>query len=112
MTTLPSAHEGPLSVRTREDGDSLVIRAFGEIDLASVEVLRRSLHDAFESNASSMTLDLTEVSFIDSSGLHALVWAAARSGENGDRLRIRCGSGAVRRMIELCRLESGLPLIA
>jgi anti-anti-sigma factor len=109
--TLPSARNGPLRIRSDRNGDSLVIRAVGEIDLASVDMLRKSLLDAFESSVSSMTLDLTQVGFIDPSGLRVLI-AAADSGENGDRFRIRCGSGAVRRLIELCGLESALPLSA
>jgi anti-sigma B factor antagonist len=109
---LPSIREGPLRVGIDRDGDSLVVRAVGEIDFASVKMLRESLLDALESDASSMTLDLTEVGFIDSSGIQVLVWAAGRSGENGDRLRIRCGSGPVRRVIEVCGLESVLPLSA
>jgi hypothetical protein len=39
-----------------------VVRAVGEIDLASGEMLRKSLLDGFESDASSITLDLTGVS--------------------------------------------------
>jgi anti-sigma B factor antagonist len=109
---LPSIREGPLRVGIDRDGDSLVVRAVGEIDFASVKMLRESLLDALETDASSMTLDLTEVGFIDSSGIQVLVWAAGRSGENGDRLRIRCGSGPVRRVIEVCGLESVLPLSA
>jgi anti-sigma B factor antagonist len=112
MGTLPSVREDPLSVGIDQNGGSLVVRALGGIDLASVEMLRKSLLDGFESDASSITLDLTGVSFIDSSGLHALLWAAERLGENGDLLWIRCGPGAVRRTTELCGLESVLPLSA
>jgi anti-anti-sigma factor len=108
MGTLPSDREGPLRVAIDRDGDSVVVRAVGEIDLASVEMLRKSL-DAFEGNASSKTLDLTEVGFIDLSGLPVLIAAAS---SHVDRLQIRCGSGAVRGMIELCGLESVLPLSA
>jgi hypothetical protein len=39
-----------------------VVRAVGEIDLASGEMLRKSLLDGFESDASSIMLDLTGVS--------------------------------------------------
>jgi anti-anti-sigma factor len=70
-------------------------------------MLRKSLLDAFEGDAAPMTLDLTEVGFIDLSGMVVLVTAA---GSDGDRLRIRCGSGAARRTIEVCGLESFLPL--
>lgn len=112
MEALSSAREGPLRVGIDRDGDSVVIRAVGEIDLASVGMLKKALMDALESNAALMTLDLREVGFIDSSGLKVLLWAAARSRENGNHLRIRRGAGAVRRTIEVAELESVLPLSA
>jgi anti-anti-sigma factor len=60
----------------------------------------------------SIVLDLERVSFIDSMGLRVLVWAARDSREEGDRLRIDCGSGAVRRRIEVNALDRWLPLTA
>jgi hypothetical protein len=62
MGTLSSVREDPLSVDIDQNGGSLVVRAVGEIDLASGEMLRKSLLDGFESDASSITLDLTGVS--------------------------------------------------
>jgi hypothetical protein len=45
-------------------------------------------------------------------GLRVLVWAARESREDGDRLRIDCGSGAACGMIELTALDRSLPLTA
>jgi anti-anti-sigma factor len=108
METSPTARGGPFWVQIDRDGEALVVRAFGELDLATVEMLRNPLLDAFESHSASITLDLTEVGFIDSVGMQALLWAAARS--DGDLFRIRCGSDSVRKLIELCGLEESLPL--
>ena len=80
--------------------------------MASTGGLERDLLDAFESDAASIVLDLEGVTFIDSSGLRLLVWAANSSREDGDRLRIQCGTGAVRRMLELTELDRSLPLAA
>jgi hypothetical protein len=41
-----------------------------------------------------------------------LLWAAAHSRGNGDALRIRCGSGVVRKMLEVTRTEGRLSLLA
>ena len=55
-------------------------------------------------------LAVAAVTFIDSMGLRALLWAAEH--QDGHRLGVRCGPGAVRRMIEMTGMERSLPLIA
>jgi anti-sigma B factor antagonist len=110
MTT--SSREGPLEVRVDEDGDSLTVRVVGELDLATAPIVEDSLRSARERNPSSIVLDLDSVGFIDSTGLRMLLVAARRSREDGDRLRIRCRAGPVRRMIELTGMQHALPLIS
>ena len=112
MATSRSVREGQLSVGIDQEDGSLVLRASGEIDIATAKTLREELLRAFSSDTVPLVLDLTAVSFIDSAGLRLLLWAAGRSPEDGDRLRIVCGSGAVRRMIEMTGLERSLPLAA
>jgi anti-sigma B factor antagonist len=110
MATPPSARDGPLTVRLEPDGESLTVRASGELDIATTEALQKALRHAFEGDAGSIILDVAEVTFIDSMGLRALLWAAAH--QDGHRLSVRCGSGAVRRMIEMTGIDGSLPLIA
>jgi anti-anti-sigma factor len=103
--------QGSLTIRISEDRHSLVMRAAGELDIASAPGLEHSLLHALESSAPSIILDLTAVDFIDGAGLQVLTWAAGRSREDGDRLRIDCGSPAVRQLIDLTGLGRDLPLI-
>ncbi len=103
---------GPLTIRVEQDRNSLVLRAVGELDIASAPGLEHSLLHALESGASSIVLDLTAVSFIDPVGLRVLLWAAGRSPEDRDRLRIDCGSPVVSQLIDLTGIGGRLPLIA
>jgi anti-anti-sigma factor len=93
-----------------QDRNSIVLRATGELDIASAPGLEHSLLHVLESGASSIVVDLTAVSFIDPAGLRVLLWAAGRSSEDGDRLRIDCGSPAVRQLIDLTGSGRELPL--
>jgi anti-sigma B factor antagonist len=89
-----------------------VLQAAGELDIASAPGLEHTLLHALESGASSIVLDLMRVSFIDSAGLQVLLWAAGRSPEDRDRLRIGCASPAVSQLIDLTGMASRLPLTA
>ena len=50
------------------------------------------LREGLDGDASEVILDLRGVSFIDSTGVRLLVFAAAHSRSKGDRLRMRRGS--------------------
>jgi anti-anti-sigma factor len=63
------SEQPPLHIRIRRDGDT--IRVTGEIDLVSAPHLSRAVIEAFEGRP--LLLDLTDVTFMDSSGLHALL---------------------------------------
>jgi anti-anti-sigma factor len=108
MPTPPPA----LEIEVEYIDQACMIRTQGELDIASAPALEDALLHALDSRAASILLDLGRVSFIDSMGLRVLAWAANQSREDGDRLRIDCGSGPVRRMLELTSLDARLPLIA
>jgi anti-sigma B factor antagonist len=114
MATPPSVAKQHFAVRVEQDGEGLAVRAVGEIDIATAPALESAMLGALESGAVSILLDLEQVSFIDSMGMRVLVWAARECREDGkpDRLRIDCGPGPVRRVLELCRLERSVPGIA
>ena len=99
-TSLLIREQGPLNVRVDQGGDSLAVKAVGELDLSTAAALEESVRYALQRDASSIVLDLAGVSFIDLPGLRVVLWAADRGREDGDRIRIRLGSGAVRRMID------------
>jgi anti-anti-sigma factor len=104
--------DGGFRVRTEPNGDALVVRAFGKIDIASAKSLERELRALFGDGASSVLLDLGNVSFIDASGLFVLLAVARLSVSYGRRLRIVRVSSPVGRVIEQSGLEGALPIVA
>ena len=111
VQAVPALDLFSVGIKLRENG-SLVLNVSGELDLLTAAALEGSLLGAVEDDDAHVTLDLTDVTFIDSSGLVMLLSLAQRSQENGDWLRIRCGCAApVRRVIEICGAEGRLPLL-
>jgi anti-sigma B factor antagonist len=102
---------GLLTVRVKHDGEELLVRASGELDLSNVNVLEGELRRAIAGPPSEVILDLSAVTFIDSTGLRMLLLMAKHSRNNGDRLSMRRGSGSVERAIERAGLDSLLPLV-
>jgi len=82
-----------LSVST--DGPHVVVR--GELDVDSVEVFREALRVATGAGDGGISVDMSGVGFMDSSGLRELL--AAR--QDGREVTINDPSRAVSRLLEL-----------
>jgi anti-sigma B factor antagonist len=81
------------------------VRVIGEVDLCTAPLLEQALARELDA-AVDLLLDLSEVSFIDSSGLHAIVSAARTARGNGGMLVVDSRLPAqARRVIEITRLE-------
>jgi anti-sigma B factor antagonist len=100
-----------LSIRSDRAGLTLTLSFTGELDGLTAERFQSSIEEAKESDAAMIVLDLTEVRFVDSSGLVALLMAARRSDREGTGLRVRAGSGYVRQLLELTSLDKKLDLV-
>jgi len=84
----------------RLDGDVLLALE-GELDLASVGELEERLAEAQESGPERIIVDLGRLSFIDSSGLRAIVQADATARAEGTVLVLRPGGESVQRVFQL-----------
>jgi anti-anti-sigma factor len=80
--------DAKLKVRVEQDGEALVVRAFGELDLSNAKTLEAELRRAIGGDASEVILDLGGVSFIDLAALRGLLLMAKQSLRNGGRLRL------------------------
>ncbi len=62
-----------VSVTSRESGDRTVVEVRGEIDVYTAPVLREELTSLVDRQRTNLVVDLTQVSFMDSTGLGVLV---------------------------------------
>jgi anti-sigma B factor antagonist len=96
-----------LEVDVIRERPELVIAVRGELDLATAPLLR----DAFESadrEAGVVVVDLSEVGFLDSSGLRVLAQCQRLlTGEDGPAsLRLVVATDAVRRVLEVTGMRT------
>src|SRR5205085_2139293 len=73
----------------------------GELDMASVALLDERFQEACAAGRSLIVIDLTDVTFCDSSGIRALLRAAEHCRSDGTTLRIVGAQRPVRRVFEL-----------
>ncbi|HET8738720.1 MAG TPA: STAS domain-containing protein [Acidimicrobiia bacterium] len=90
-----------LTVERELLGENIVIlKMSGELDLATVHLLSGQLKSVAEGDREAVIIDATQVGFMDSTGLHALVEGKRQIHEAGKRIFL-VPSNQVRRVLEL-----------
>jgi anti-anti-sigma factor len=83
----------------------------GEIDGSNAAELRLALSERLPSASSGLVLDLSEVTYLDSSGIHLLFDLGRRLAARRQALRLVVPPDApMRRVLELCAVGSVAPM--
>ena len=79
----------PLAITTQVADDATTLLLVGEIDLSSAHLMVDSIDDAIEAGARRVILDFAGVTFVNSTGLGAMVAATKRLRADGGDLVLR-----------------------
>jgi anti-anti-sigma factor len=97
------------AVASHAIGDGVLVTVAGEVDIATTPQIERELRRVQMASA-DVTVDLTELSFLDCSGLRVLLESASRARGSGGRLTVIGAHGQPRRLFELTRVLDELHL--
>ena len=98
-----------LRFNTNEAGDVVVVALTGELDVAGSALLEQELERVSEELApSALVLDLSDLDFMDSTGLRLVVTAEQRAREDNRAFALVRGNGDVQRVFEITRMSDRL----
>ena len=90
--------------------DMSVARLTGEVDTYTVPEVRRALDSLSLAPGTKVVVDLREVSFLDSSGLGAIIALYHRVTAAGAHLQLVC-SGVTLRLVALMNLDKVIEVV-
>ena len=93
-----------LHVAIAKSGTEVLVEVGGAMDLSTTDALRAHLDGLIDTRTEDVALDLSAVSFCDSTALHALLDTRERLNGLGRRLRVVRPSRAVDRVLWLSGL--------
>ena len=99
-----------LRLRARESEGIELVEVAGELELHNAPQLRAELLRACEGQSPCVVVDLSGLTFIDSTGIGVLVGALKRARERGGALTLVCPVPRIRRIFEITGLLRALPL--
>jgi anti-sigma B factor antagonist len=91
--------------------DAARVRLVGELDLASAAVVDARLDELVNEGARQLILDLSGLSFIDSSGLRLLFTWLRNTREAGVAFSLVRGGSSVQRVFSIAGVENLLPFL-
>jgi anti-sigma B factor antagonist len=99
-----------VAIQSPDHHGSLVAVVRGELDMLTAPILDAELEQATAQGPRTLVIEMSGVTFLDSSGCHALVRAHRRSDTTGVELYLAGLNGTCRRVLEVAGLTELLPL--
>jgi anti-sigma B factor antagonist len=99
-----------IDVSTASDGNVALFALGGCLDLATSPSLRAALLEAADKKKHEIIVDLTQLEFLDSTGLGALIGAHKRASENGGSVRLVTHEGQILRLLRITGLLEVFPV--
>lgn len=99
------------AIRSKEvDGRRTVIALTGEVDLYTAPEFKNELIRVIEAGATTVVVDLTDTTFIDSTTLGVLVSGLKRVRPEGGRLRLVISDRNIKKIFEITGLDRVFPI--
>jgi anti-anti-sigma factor len=108
--TTPKVVMDGIELAVDKGADEATLRVGGEIDLTSAPKLDEEIQSLIEQSVKKLTLDLSSVAFMDSTGLRVLLKASKLLEGNGGKVVLREPSEPVRRLLEVSGLDGHFDL--
>jgi len=83
----------------------VVVRLQGELDMATTPALSRALDAALDGRPHALALDLSELTFIDSTGIRVLITGSRRAGGQGCSFVLRAPRRTVLKALRLTGVD-------
>jgi anti-sigma B factor antagonist len=101
----PSVAEPVLRAQLSPQGTTEVVTVSGEMDISTVAQVGTLLDRALDKRPEILFLDLSEIEFCDSSGVHLVVKTHHRAEAQRTRFRVMPPTGPARRVFEICAID-------
>ncbi len=89
-----------------------VIKLVGELDFATAPRVRAAVEAVRDESPHAIVIDLSGLTFMDSTGIHVIIWAcAANRSADSPTVSLRRGAAAVQRVLEVAGIEDRLPFL-
>jgi anti-sigma B factor antagonist len=99
-----------MNIEHSKRGDWHVVSVDGEVDIATASDLDAAIEHGFAHSSGKLAIDLSQVSFMDSTGLRSMIAALHAAGEE-TRLVVVFDGGPVQRLFEIAGVADSFEIV-
>ncbi len=93
-----------IDIKKERTGGAQVFKLRGSLDVGTSPSVRAALSEAVSEGPHDIVVDLTNVEFLDSTGLGALIGAPRRALEHSGKVRLAVNDGPISRLLNITGL--------
>jgi anti-sigma B factor antagonist len=101
-----------MAVKIESKNNLMVCHIDGEIDINSSPTIKKSFDKIISSKTPKLVINLSRVTYVDSSGLATLVEILKNMRSYGGRMRLACMSPKIKSLFEITKLEKLFEILA
>jgi anti-sigma B factor antagonist len=101
----------PFEINVVRDHESATVTLAGELDIATVPRVEEAIEATLTDELQVLTVDLSGLGFVDSSGLRLFIVLDQRAAEQGWELRLLRPDAQVLTVFQVSGVEENLPFI-
>ncbi|MEV4705093.1 STAS domain-containing protein [Actinoplanes sp. NPDC049316] len=90
-----------MEISARRDAETLRLELNGALDLVTADIVAERVEQALAEKPAELILDLRNVKFCDSAGIHIMLRARNTAHRQGSSFRIDNVHGIIRRSLEI-----------
>ncbi len=94
-----------MNIRCEDYDHVSVVSLTGELSTDGVDIFRRNIDDRLQKKVRFFVIDLEQVTFIDSKGLEALIWAQEKCDEHLGQVRLCKPDDICKKILQITRLD-------
>jgi anti-anti-sigma factor len=109
-----STSSGPspaLTVSITEKDAVVTVAVVGELDVSTVPAFNKELSELRQNSATTLVLDLTRTTFMDSTGLSAVLVSEMHARMRGQRFKVIAGPPHVHELFRLTGVDNFLEVV-
>jgi anti-anti-sigma factor len=106
----PRHPRSTVTIDCTQIGDKVLLHVVGRMDAESSPQFERQCDSCISEGATSLVVDLGDLSYVSSMGLRSFVAVAQKLKSKGGELRICRLTGLVRQVFEITRLNQVVPI--
>lgn len=111
MTTSADGPGSVLTVARSQEGAAAVVALHGELDMSTLTVVQDELDAIGAGLPELLVIDMSELGFVDSSGVRLVLLAEDRARAEGRSLKVRLGQGAAYRLFRTLGLADRFAVV-